>query len=117
MLSKYLPFLRFAYKAHGFNPGLNGAKFRACLGCFSVQKVPSGIWTFRELSRARGKARRLTYCRGQTGTVSLRKRIKRDAYLLLRTNRPFDYPFYLSMSCLSDVSKASRLTFPVETLG
>ena len=37
------------------------------LGCFSAPKAPSGVWTFRELFRARGKARRLTYCCGQTG--------------------------------------------------
>ncbi len=51
------------------------------LGCFTAPKAPSGVWTFRELFRARGKARRLTYCCGQTGTVSLRKRVRRDALL------------------------------------
>ena len=51
---------------------------------------------------------------GKPGRLPCERGVRRDAllYLLLRANRSFDYPFYPSMSRLSAVSKASRLTFP-----
>jgi hypothetical protein len=46
----------------------NGAKLRAVWDV-SLPLRRSGVWTFQELFRPRGKAGRLTYCCGQTGVV------------------------------------------------
>ena len=52
MISKYPPFLRFVDKDQGNTRG-EGREDRGGLGCFSAPKEPSGVWTFRELFRAR----------------------------------------------------------------
>jgi hypothetical protein len=63
----------------GVSPALNSDGALPCTAprrqlTTDNRQLPTGVWTLRELFRAPGKAGRLTYCCGRTGTVSLPKR-------------------------------------------